>query len=482
MADTSWGFRLPSLGPSIAEAVQMGEQKRQRDYVLQEREKQQQQEEDYKRLSMIDKASNAKDFMTDNAKVDAMVNQRLSEIRSKYSSGEYAKLPANILYAQLQQELAPLMTGATAFKGTLAQQKEAIAKMAKVNPNLDVEGLTADVRDILTTSALQTGPDGGLNFLPPENWKWREKNVPLSGADVVGQLVAERGYDLSSAPFIDRLSKEKSVSSPLMVKMPGGDYVTGKQMATRFHGADVQPDQYGAYSRMPQFSIRGDNYNGRKIATQDDLREFEEQGTPAEISGFRRFWSDNKARYERDMPKASDGERKRAALYDVMSQYLKADIDAGGISRKPGSTTNNFNSGSKDSPPFYKKTAETVDMLLNKAKAHSGSVPFKELPAEAQDVFRDNVRGRKSYEETRDDNIALQFDEDGIPWLAVYVEDADASGKGIVGRWKNLVRYDREWLNVEANKPFGQKAKIEAAQSGGGETPSPPKPGEGAFY
>lgn len=463
MADTSWGFNLPSLAPSIGEAIQMGEQKQQREFIQNERTRQQQEEDQYKRVELIGKATTMKDFATDAKKVDEMVNERLGQIKIKYSTNpEYTKLPTNILWGQLQQEVVPLMSGSMAVKSMLTDYKNRLTMMAKENPNLDVDRLTADMRDRLASDVIMIGPDGALNFKPTDAWKYSKK-------DLLEELTSERDYDASSGPFIERLQKEKPQSSSMIIDMGGGNYVTGKQTSTKYHVSDINPNEDGVYAKAPRYTIRADDYNGRKIATQKDLDEYKRSGSSAQVSGYRKAWSDNKAKYEKEMPNATENERERAFLYDMLEQHLeKPSSDPGQISRAPSRISVGVNTG-KEAPytrDIYSDEIKKLDQDPQKP------LYFSYLEPDTQMAIRKLVEADPQYKDTPSSNIAIKYHTDGKPWVAVYKKWFDERDQREHEGWKLKAPFTADFVNVQTNSQFGQKSKTEAAKEAEG-APAP---------
>ena len=186
-------------------AYQKGKDKEQAD----EQAKRDGEVDKYRKIKMIDDATNTTPYQNSTQKSNSLATQQLLAIREKFAGK--TDLPADQLYLELQQDLTPVSQGYNTYKDNLKSMEEMAKEAVKVNPNLDLEKVLVDLQKDVDSEYLTTNPDGTTNFnqarvgtqsdaltriLSPENaWKYSKGTKPLieavAGKGQEGELFAK---------------------------------------------------------------------------------------------------------------------------------------------------------------------------------------------------------------------------------------------------------------------------------------------------
>lgn len=222
----------------------------------------------YRKLKMIDDATDTKPYQNSTQKANSLGTQQLLAIREKYAGK--TDLPADQLYLQLQQDLTPVAQGYNTYKDNLKSMEEMAKEAVKVNPNLDLEKVLVDLQKDVDSEYLTANPDGTTNFnqarigtqsdalariLKPENaWKYSKGNKPLIDA------VTGKGQD-------GELFAIASDGSQInyKAKIPKWAEIVDEK------GNPLTPDANGIIPRgkVPRLALKG---------TKQDYEEIDEKG------------------------------------------------------------------------------------------------------------------------------------------------------------------------------------------------------------
>lgn len=167
--------------------------------------------EKYRKLKMIDDATDPSKYQSSSQKANSLATQQLLGIRNEYAGK--TNLPPDQLYLELQQKLTPVSQGYVTYKSALDEQEALAKKAAETNPNLDVQKVLSDLQTEFDNDYLIKGEDGTTSFnqmkigtksnaldriLNPENaWKYSKGNKGLMDVLKKG---GEKGELFSQAP------------------------------------------------------------------------------------------------------------------------------------------------------------------------------------------------------------------------------------------------------------------------------------------
>ena len=210
LQDYGGAFPLQSTEAQQAAAQYYQRDKEQANQLKYQREKENEAEK-YRKLKMIDDATDPSKYQSSAQKANSLATQQLLALRNEYAGK--TNLPPEQLYLELQQKLTPVAQGYGSYKQALDEQEALAKKAAEVNPNLDVQKILSDLQTEFDNDYLATNPDGTTSFnqakigtksdaldriLRPENaWKYSKGSKGLMDALKKG---GEKGELFSQAP------------------------------------------------------------------------------------------------------------------------------------------------------------------------------------------------------------------------------------------------------------------------------------------
>lgn len=210
LQDYGGAFPLQSTEAQQAAAQYYQRDKEQANQLNYQREKENEAEK-YRKLKMIDDATDPSKYQSSAQKANSLATQQLLALRNEYAGK--TNLPPEQLYLELQQKLTPVAQGYGSYKQALDEQEALAKKAAEVNPNLDVQKILSDLQTEFDNDYLTTNPDGTTSFnqakigtksdaldriLRPENaWKYSKGSKGLMDVLKKG---GEKGELFSQAP------------------------------------------------------------------------------------------------------------------------------------------------------------------------------------------------------------------------------------------------------------------------------------------
>ena len=444
----------------------------------------------YRKLKMIDDATDPTGYQSSTQKANSLATQQLLGVRNEFAGK--TDLPPDQLYLQLQQKLTPVAQGYNSYKADLTGQEALAKKAVEVNPNLDMQKILVDLQKQVDSHHLVTNPDGTNNFnqatigtdsnalqeiLKPENaWKYSKGTKPLidavKGKGTEAELFSQ-GTDGSQINYKAKVPEwaqlVDSKGNIIEADPKTGLIPKGEKPRLVLKGT-VQDYQETDESGKPLVDRQGNPVISKMIVVPQSTMNKILSNDETEYA-FEGDWQKHKQLANIDVDPAHEQDLKRIYFSQWLADnglsqpYVSARTH---LPPQPRNITNIHVNNGKPPVPVMDIVTPVKSYFDNVGEQKEGLKGVAQLNLFNNEVTTPVMNEVKvRYPDVTADDIYYQKEGDNI-----WVMKADESGK--VNRNKDVPVFKLdEFTNVSGNKPQGVKSKNEAlrqAQSGKPET------------
>lgn len=444
----------------------------------------------YRKLKMIDDATDTKPYQNSTQKANSLGTQQLLAIREKFAGK--TNLPPDQLYLELHQDLTPVAQGYNTYKDNLKSMEEMAKEAVKVNPNLDLEKVLVDLQKDVDSEYLTANPDGTTNFnqarigtqsdaltriLKPENaWKYSKGTKPLIDA------VAGKGQDgelFAKAPDGSQINyKTKIPNWAQLVDQDGnilevdpktGLIPKGKKPTLALKGTTQQYQEVGDDGK-PLFDRQGNPVMSKMVVVPKSTMK-EILSNDATEYAFEGDWQKHKQLGNIQTTPAEEQDLKQVYFSQWLADNGLNQPTVSGITHLPPQPRNTTNIRVGGAPvPVMDIVTPVRSYFENVGEQKEGLKGVAQINLFNNEVTTPVINEVKNrYPDITAEDIYYQKSGNDI-----WVMKANEQGK--VDKQKDVPVFKLdEFSNVTGNKPQGQKSKNEAlkqAQSSGNTKPA----------
>lgn len=435
----------------------------------------------YRKLKMIDDATDSTGYQSSTQKANSLGTQQLLKIREKYAGK--TNLPPDQLYLELQQDITPVAQGYNSYKADLTGQEELAKKAVEVNPNLDMQKILVDLQKQVDSHHLLTKPDGSIDFnqatlgtdsnalqeiLKPENaWKYSKGTKPLidavKGKGTEAELFSQ-GTDGSQINYKAKVPEwaqlVDSKGNIIEADPKTGLIPKGEKPRLVLKGT-VQDYQETDEIGKPLVDRQGNPVISKMIVVPQSTMNKILSNDETEYA-FEGDWQKHKQLANIDVDPAHEQDLKRIYFSQWLADnglsqpYVSARTHLPPQPKAPV-TKISVNTGNPSTP--VKDAFGDIVAQFNSVERPHGTMPFNEIPdAKIQNLALEILNGNKEKTPYDESNIFIKIDGNKM--------DIMDAKKGT--RIKSISAYD---INTEANRDLNKTWSSRAEEKSSNKIP-----------
>lgn len=261
-------FVLPNMFDKPGDALQQGlvlqERRAERQYDINYRNQRLKEEDDWKKLHLIQQLTDLDKYQTGEQAADAIGFQKASDILSKYTALAGSMTPAELQY-KINEDISKATLGMQTMKDELMQSDAQIKQLKNIYPSLNTEGLMKEHRREIIGRRVQGNDFVNPQIVEPSKFK-------LDDPDFVSHFV--RGSEALTKAIRNPVFTEKGVTvamgSPNSYTQMKGDLPSYKKL-----NYDPATDIKGGFLKkgvQPQMDLKSNTvkFRNKDVEVLDD--------------------------------------------------------------------------------------------------------------------------------------------------------------------------------------------------------------------
>lgn len=416
-------------------------------------------QDDWKKLQLIQELSNVDKYQTGDSVADALGNMKASEVLQKYTALAGSMSPAELQY-KISQDIQNTAAGMQGFKDEMTVFSNRLPELQKMYPSLSTKALEQKYREDIIGRRIKDNEFANPTHIDPPR-------INIDDPETLADFMQQDADKIISKEIVN----PQIYQTEHRAKGNRDSYTKFTEKLSPFAKSNLTPESYNADMFLKSnvnpsisFDSTPEDIFGTKVETLS--KEAYKAGFSPEANIA--FISMAK----KGMPQWSKmtSEEKDKSVRAIALDYVKK-LDKSGYSFENANppaarTSNTINMPGSGGAGSFRDAYNRILKESNNPNRPNKSIPINELNSEDADVVVAAANRKDPSAGFNYSNIFVKQDNDGV--LKIYKSDDGAL----------VTSLTEGGVNVDANKPFGVKEKRAAESAAKTQTNNQPKPTE----